>query len=116
MKINIKGVVVPNDDKRIYDWLGYEAVCPNDVSKAIAEANGEDLEVEINSGGGSVYAGSEIYTAMKSYKGQVVKIQVASAASVINGGGLSCNITDSSNHDNVRTRGEGDYRDFQAQC
>ena len=118
MKINIKGVVVPNDDKWIYDWLEYEAVCPNDVSKALAEAKGEDLEVEINSGGGDVYAGSEIYTALKSYKGQVlVKIVgvAASAASVIAMAGdlIAISPTAQIMIHNVRTRGEGDYRDFQ---
>ena len=48
--------------------------------------NGEELEVTINSGGGSVFAGSEIYTNLKDYEGNVkVKITgiAASAASVI---------------------------------
>ncbi|WP_161945125.1 Clp protease ClpP, partial [Streptococcus suis] len=46
----------------------------------------EDIEIHINSGGGSVFAGSEIFTALKSYSGKkVVKIVglAASAASVI---------------------------------
>ncbi|CTH94650.1 hypothetical protein ERS069925_02461, partial [Streptococcus pneumoniae] len=30
---------------------------------------GEDVEVHINSGGGDVYAGSEIYTALRAYQG-----------------------------------------------
>ena len=74
-KINIKGPIVGNSEVWIYEWFGIEATSPNSVSKVIDEANGEDLEVEINSGGGSVFAGSEIYTILKDYKGHVtVKI------------------------------------------
>ncbi len=86
MKIDIKGVIIPNDDKWIYDWFEIEAVSPKDVTNQITNAKGEELEVEINSPGGDVYAGSEIYTALKSYNGNViVKIVgiAASAASVI---------------------------------
>ncbi len=86
MKINITGPIVSNNDARIYKWFGIEATSPSIVDEALEKANGEDVEVEINSGGGSVFAGSEIYTALKSYKGQVlIKIVgiAASAASVI---------------------------------
>ena len=87
MKIDIKGIIVPNDDKWIYDWMEIGAVSPKDVATQIANASaGEELEVEINSGGGDVYSGSEIYTALKGYAGNVlVKIVgvAASAASVI---------------------------------
>lgn len=86
MKIKVKGVVIPNDDKWIYDWFEVDAVSPRDVDDQLEAANGEDLEVEINSPGGDVYSGSEIYTALKSYPGKVaVKIVgvAASAASVI---------------------------------
>src|SRR5690625_505447 len=86
IRIDIKGVIVSNDDKYIYDMFGIEATCPDDVNSKIEEANGEGLVVVINSGGGSVYDGAEIYTALKNYKGhvetQVVGI-AASSASVI---------------------------------
>ncbi|MEG1492480.1 MAG: Clp protease ClpP, partial [Oscillospiraceae bacterium] len=63
-----------------------ESTCPKDVLSLIEKANGEKLEVYINSGGGSVFAGSEIYSALRDYEGQV-EIHVvgiaASAASVI---------------------------------
>src|SRR5690625_1950369 len=86
IRIDIKGVIVSNDDKYIYDMFGIEATCPDDVNSKIEEANGEGLVVVINSGGGSVYDGAEIYTAHRNYKGheetQVVGI-AASSASVI---------------------------------
>ncbi|MCK9327759.1 MAG: Clp protease ClpP [Bacteroidales bacterium] len=86
MRIDVKGTIVSNNDKWIYEWFEYDATCPNDVIKAIGQANGEPLEVYINSGGGDIFAGSEIYSALQSYKGEV-NIHVvgfaASAASVI---------------------------------
>lgn len=86
-KIEIKGPIVADADKWIYDWFEMPATCPNDVNKALAKMkDDEEVEAIINSGGGSVYAGSEIYTALKSYKwnvvGKIVGI-AASAASMI---------------------------------
>ena len=58
MKINIKGAIVRNNNKFIYDWMEMDAVAPKDVNKAIESAkDGEELDVEIASGGGDVYAG-----------------------------------------------------------
>lgn len=86
MRINVKGVIVPNDEAWIYDLFDIEHTTPNSVSESIQNANGEDLEVIVNSGGGSVHDASEIYTELKSYSGDV-DIQIvglaASAASVI---------------------------------
>jgi ATP-dependent Clp protease protease subunit len=85
-KVSVKGVIIPNDYKWIYDYFEMESTCPNDVQKVLDEANGEEIEVLINSGGGAVSAGSEIYTILKEYKGQTTgKILgiAASAASVI---------------------------------
>lgn len=81
-KINIKGVIVPNDDKWIYEWLGYDAVCPRDVTSILEEANGEDVIVEINSPGGDVDSGVEIYTAIRSYTGTIKNVCVGLAASI----------------------------------
>lgn len=85
MKINVKGAIVPNNEKWIYDLLDMDATSPNDIMDALPSTN-EDVEVIINSGGGEVMSGSEIYTALKSYAGNVnVKVVgvAASAASVI---------------------------------
>jgi len=84
--IPIKGTIVSNDDKWIYDWFGIEAVCPKDVGKQLSEANGEDITVEINSGGGDVFAGNEIYYLLSQYKGNMIIDIVGfagSAASII---------------------------------
>ncbi len=117
-KINIKGPIVGNSEVWIYEWFGIEAASPNSVSKVIDEANGEDLEVEINSGGGSVFAGSEIYTMLKDYKGYVtVKIVglAASAASVIAMAGNKVMMSPTAQMmiHNVSTYTSGDYRDME---
>lgn len=86
MRIDIKGDIIPNDDKWIYEWFEMDATCPRDVLKAIDEAKGDRLDVYINSGGGEISAGSEIYAALQAYTGQVfihVVGYACSAASVI---------------------------------
>lgn len=92
MKIAVKGVIVPNEYKDVYDWLGWDAVSPKDVNDALEKANGQPVDVEINSRGGEISSGSEIYTALRNYKGDV-NIQIvgyaASAASVIAMAGTS---------------------------
>ena len=80
-KINIKGAIVSDDDKWIYDYFGLNSTCPADIHAAISEAAGADLDVEINSGGGDVIAGNEIYTALRMYKGNVTCMIVGMAAS-----------------------------------
>jgi ATP-dependent Clp endopeptidase proteolytic subunit ClpP len=117
-KVNIKGPIVSDNDAWIYEWLGIKATCPKIVNDAIDKANGEDLEVIINSGGGSVFAASEIYTALKSYMGNVtVKIVgvAASAASVIAMAGKKVMMTPTGQMmiHNVTTYAEGDYRDME---
>src|SRR5690625_696230 len=84
-KVEIKGVIVGNDYKEIYDHYGRESVSPKDVIKKLPKGN-EKVEIIINSGGGHIDAGSEIYTILKEHKGHVtVKIvgMAASAASVV---------------------------------
>jgi ATP-dependent protease ClpP protease subunit len=116
MKVDIKGVIVPNDEGWIYDLFRIEHVTPAKVEKAIAEAAGEQLDIDINSGGGDVFSGSEIYSAIRAYKGPV-QIHVvgiaASAASVIACAGKS-DITPTGQMmvHNVSSYSAGDYHDM----
>lgn len=117
MKVNVKGTVVSDDDKWIYDYFEIASTSPADISNAIDSLNGEDVEVEINSGGGDVFAGSEIYTALKGYSGNVtVKIVglCASIASVIAMAGDKVLMSPTAQlmiH-NVSSGASGDYRDM----
>jgi len=113
LRIDIKGTIISNDDKWIYEWFEMDSTCPDDVNKLIDQANGEPLEVYINSGGGDIFAGSEIYSALRSYKGEV-NIHVvgfaASAASVIACAGKSdISPTAMFMVHNVSGRAQGDY-------
>ena len=81
MKIPIKGVIVSNDNKWIYDLFDMESISPKEVLSKIEMANGEDIEFEISSPGGEVYAGLEMYTAIKEYKGNTLSKVVGVAAS-----------------------------------
>ena len=84
-KIYVNGVIVNNDYKEIYDFYGYENTSPNDVISRLP-ADGSPVEIIISSGGGHVQAGSDIYSHLKAYEGQVttkVYSLAASAASII---------------------------------
>jgi ATP-dependent Clp endopeptidase proteolytic subunit ClpP len=78
-RINIYGPIVPNSYKWFYEWFDEDCACPRDVDSVLAEANGDDVEVYINSPGGVIDSGSEIYTMLKAYKGNV-KIYITGAA------------------------------------
>ena len=67
----MNGEVIPSDYADVYDYLGYENINPKAIKQALSDADGSDVELEINSPGGYVDAGSEIYTALKEYQGQV---------------------------------------------
>lgn len=80
VQIPIKGVIVANDYKEVYDFYGIESVSPNDVINALPDDN-SPIELIINSPGGMVDAGSEIYTIIKEYAGDSTSKIVGEAAS-----------------------------------
>src|SRR5690606_38566253 len=107
-----------NDDKWIYEWFGLEATSPKDITDVIEKLDGEDLEIEINSPGGNVFAGSEIYTALKNYPGKVTINIVGLAASAASVAAMSGDVVRISPTaqimiHNARNRQEGDYRAMQ---
>lgn len=84
--LKISGDIIGNDDKWIYDYFGFESTAPSDVEAAIKDLKpGEKLEVLINSCGGSVLAGQEIYSELRRRNDIEIEIQsiAGSAASVI---------------------------------
>lgn len=119
MKIEIKGPIISDGEQWIYDWFEIPATSPSSVAKQMKKAsNNEQLEIHINSGGGSVFSGSEIYTMLKDYKGDViVKIVgvAASAASVIamSGKKIMMSPTGQIMIHNASTSGRGDHNEHQ---
>lgn len=117
MKISIRGPIVSSNQHRLYQFYGMEATSPRSVADALAKGNGERAEVEINSGGGEIFAASEIYTALRSYAGGVhIRIVglAASAASIIAMAGESeMTPTGMMMIHNVQTEASGDYRQME---
>ena len=116
--INIRGAIVKNDDKWIYDWFDVEATCPKEVKELLEAAeDGETIEVIINSGGGSVLAGQEIYSALKGNDKVSIKIQslAGSAAGVIAMAGKSqiSPVAMIMIHNVSMSGASGDYHDMQ---
>lgn len=77
---------MPNDYRRYYDFFGQDCTCPRDVQQVMDSfQDGDEIEVYINSPGGVIDVGSEIYTLLKS-RADNVKIYITgeacSAASV----------------------------------
>ncbi len=86
-RINIRGVMIPNNYKWYYDFFGEDSTCPADVQKIIdAFQDGDEIEVYINSPGGVIDVGSEIYTLLRGSR-EHVKIYITgeacSAASIV---------------------------------
>ena len=120
MKIAIKGPIISDGDQWVYDWFGIPATSPEKVTKIIDSAirnKVNELTVVINSGGGSVFSASEIYTELKKFIGRV-KVEIvgvaASAASVIAMAGTTVEMSPTGQlmiH-NASTSTWGDYREM----
>lgn len=114
----MNGVIVSDDDKWIYDYLDMSAFSPSQLRQAIQDHGiYEPLDIEINSPGGYVNAGTEIYTMLLTHKGEVnitIGSQAASIASVIAMAGKRVSISPAGKMmiHNVSGQGGGDYRDM----
>ena len=83
-RIKLRGPLIPNDSQQVYDYYGLEAVSAKSIKDSLPE-DGSDVVIEVNSNGGLVTVGSDIYTTLKQYAGHVtveVTGMAASAASV----------------------------------
>ena len=119
MDINIRGERVDNDSADVLRWYGWvDIACPMDVSQALADAGGEEVTLLVNSPGGDMTVGTEIYSLLRRYPGRTVALVQGFAASaatlLIQGatvrqaepGALIC-------IHNPSLVAEGDYRELQ---
>ena len=87
MRYNLKGTICADEDAPVYKYFGMAAVSPADIRQALADnPDGEEFVLEINSGGGSVYAGFEMYSILRGAKVPTraeVQSLAGSAASVV---------------------------------
>lgn len=117
-EITINGVIINNNQQKFYDYKGIDAVCPKLVIEQLEKANGEDVRILINSSGGLVFSGHEIFTALKNYSGHVETVvtgHAASSASIILLGGDTVKASPGAQimiH-NVSSVKKGDYRDME---
>ena len=93
MRYSLNGHIVADSDAPILRWWGIPAACPADIRGALAEnPEGEEFVLEINSGGGSVFAGFEMYSLLRNASRQGVHTRAevqslaGSAASVVMAG------------------------------
>ena len=118
MEIDVRGDIIGNDDKWIYDWMEWDSTCPDDVKSALQTMPaGEKLIVNINFGGGSVMAGQEIYSLLHGRQDVEIHIQslAGSAASVI-AMANTCKMSPVATimiHNVSMSRASGDYHDMQ---
>lgn len=115
VKLKVNGPIIDNDDKWIYELFEMDATCPKDIVDSLP-SNGEDVEITINSYGGLVDAGNEIYTALKLYNGPITidVIMAGSAASIVAMAGNPTRISPVGQimiH-NVSMINRGDYHDM----
>lgn len=114
----INGDVVCNEDAEWYEWFGWDHISPNKVRDAIKNnPKGEPINVIINSGGGDVFAGHEIYSMLHERDDVTVNIQsiAGSAASVIAMAG-KCKMSPVAVlmiHNASMNGARGDYHDMQ---
>ncbi|MCI8337952.1 MAG: hypothetical protein HFH62_04590 [Lachnospiraceae bacterium] len=119
-RISIKGPIISNDIGWVYHYLGWDCCCPDDVRKGLEEAAGGDVILDINSPGGYCDVGSEIYTMLMEYEGNVEAhiMSAASAASVVACGADRVLASDTMVYMIHNSRGGncGDYRDMLSEA
>ncbi len=87
MDIEIKGAIISDSEQWIYDYFEIPATSASKVNKLMSKAKkGDEITLLVNSPGGMVHAGSEIFSILKSYEGPTkskILGLAGSAASVI---------------------------------
>lgn len=121
--VEFTGQLVDNNTVKMYEMLGLDIdlICPGDIENAIGMADGKPILLRVNSIGGSIVSGMEMYTRIMDYQGQVnfdILSVSASAASVVSMAaakeGNRCRISPLGMMvvHNVQNKVQGDYRDM----
>lgn len=81
MRVQLNGFVASDEDALFYRWFGYNCFSPSDVRRALKDnPEGEELVLEVNSPGGDVMAGSEIYSVLRGFRSCQVRAEIQSLA------------------------------------
>ncbi len=83
--LRIEGEIIDDDWVWLYEWLEISATSTNAFRNELAEHKGKQVEVWIDSIGGSVFAGAGMYNALKNHDGKVTVVveKALSAAATI---------------------------------
>ena len=115
--LTINGDIVTNDYGPMYDYYGWDAAWPAKVREAIdSKPEGEKLIVQINSPGGIVTAGQEIYSMLRERNDIEIQItgMACSSASIIAMAG-PCYMSEPAMMmiHNVSSYADGDYHEME---
>lgn len=121
MEIAIRGELVDNDSADLLRWYGWSDICcPSDVQNAVDNLpEGEELTLLINSPGGDMTVGTEIYSILRRCNRETTALVqgfAASAATLLLQGATRRNAEPGALiciH-NPSLYAEGDYRDLGA--
>lgn len=85
------GYVCSDDDQEIYDWFGIRAFSPGKLQSVIdALEDDEELTININSPGGTMFDGFEMYSRLKACKNHTVAVVQSLAASAASTVAIGC--------------------------
>lgn len=90
MDIDFTGEIVSDEWADIYRYYGLACVSPKDVIMPLRQANGEDVTLLINSPGGSLIAGYQIYCELMRYTGKTMALIQSYAASAATVAAMGC--------------------------
>ena len=92
MDFHFNGDLLSDEYADILRWYGYTGiVCPQDIRNVCRDAAGEEITLYINSDGGSLAAGTEIYSILREYSGNTVAHIQSRAASAATVAIMACN-------------------------
>ena len=115
--VEITGEIIPSDYKWIYDFFEIDNTTPGKIKDAIAELkDGEELEVRINSPGGDVASGQEIYSLLQTCNSRAAIMGFAASAAGL--AAMGCKRVEMSPVStimvhNVWTATQGDYHEME---
>lgn len=78
----LAGTVVSSEDASIMKYFEIDYISAGLIHSYLEQADGDDVTFNLNSGGGSVFAGNEIYTMLRNYSGRVAINVTGLAASI----------------------------------